>query len=497
MKEKMFNSTRDRNNRLTPSQAIIKGLSDDGGLFVPEFIDDVQFDYRSFVGKSYNYIAKEVLGAFLDFSKEQIDYCVDSAYSTRNFETEEIFTVADVEEKMSVLELFRGRTIAFKDCALSILPLLLKCAKENVGDDDDVLILTATSGDTGKAALEGFHDVDGIDVIVYYPYKGVSRLQLLQMLTQEGNNVKSYAVRGNFDDTQTGVKKIFNDSAFADELLEKGIKLSSANSINIGRLLPQVVYYYYAYAKLVERGRISEGDAVDFVVPTGNFGNILAGYYASRTGLPVNRLVCASNDNNVLFDFFESGTYDRNRKFMKTISPSMDILISSNLERLIYHMYDDDDASVRELMNDLSSKGEYSVTKKAMEKASGFVAGYATEDEIRNVISDVYHEQGYLMDTHTAAGYKVYRDRKEETDAYSVVLSTASAYKFSKDVYEAIFGKIDEELDDVQFMYRLNEKTGVPIPKVIDGIENFKRRQEEVITSGDMPDSIRRYIGKK
>ena len=495
--EKMFNSTRDRNNRLTPSQAIIKGLSDDGGLFVPEFIDDVHFDYSEFIGKPYNYIAKKILSAFLDFSKEQIDYCVDTAYSTENFETEEIFTVADVEDEMSILELFRGRTIAFKDCALSILPLLLQCAKENVGDDDDVLILTATSGDTGKAALEGFHDVDGIDVIVYYPYRGVSRLQLLQMLTQEGSNVKSYAVRGNFDDTQTGVKEIFNDSDFAEELAERGIKLSSANSINIGRLLPQVVYYYHAYARLVERGKIKAGDEINFVVPTGNFGNILAGYYAKRTGLPVKTLVCASNDNNVLYDFFESGVYDRNREFKKTISPSMDILISSNLERLIYHMHDEDDAAVRALMADLSGQGRYEVRDDAMKKAEGFVGGYATEDDIRKVIRDVYENDGYLMDTHTAAGYKVYLDTKKDDGTYSVVLSTASAYKFSKDVYKAIFGEVDEDVDDVEFMYRLREKTGVKIPAVVDGIENFERREEEVITAEDMRDSIRRYIGRK
>ena len=495
--EKLFNSTRDKNNKLTPSQAIIKGLSDDGGLFVPEFLDDVKFDYKDFIGKSYNYIAKTILGQFLDFSKEQIDYCVDKAYSLDNFENENIFNVVDVEDGLSILELFTGNTIAFKDCALSILPLLLNCAKENENDKDDVLILTATSGDTGKAALEGFHDIDGIDVIVYYPYKGVSRLQLLQMLTQKGNNVKSYAVKGNFDDTQNGVKEIFNDSEFAKELKKYGVKLSSANSINIGRLLPQVVYYYHAYVRLIEQGKIKDGDKVNFIVPTGNFGNILAGYYAYLTGLPVNKLICASNDNNVLFDFFKTGVYDKNREFKKTISPSMDILISSNLERLIYHMYNGDDKKVTELMSKLSKDGKYKVDEEYMANADNFIGGYASEDEIREAIKYVYENDNYLMDTHTAAGYKVYKDTKED-DTYSVLLSTASAYKFSKDVYHSIFDDDVKASDDVEYMYKLNEKTNVKIPKAVDNIENFERREEEVITKDEMRDSIIKYIeGRK
>lgn len=495
--EKLFNSTRDKNNKLTPSQAIIKGLSDDGGLFVPEFLDNVKFDYKDFIGKSYNYIAKTILGQFLDFSKEQIDYCVDKAYSLDNFENENIFNVVDVEDGLSILELFTGNTIAFKDCALSILPLLLNCAKENENDKDDVLILTATSGDTGKAALEGFHDIDGIDVIVYYPYKGVSRLQLLQMLTQKGNNVKSYAVKGNFDDTQNGVKEIFNDSEFAKELKKYGVKLSSANSINIGRLLPQVVYYYHAYVRLIEQGKIKDGDKVNFIVPTGNFGNILAGYYAYLTGLPVNKLICASNDNNVLFDFFKTGVYDKNREFKKTISPSMDILISSNLERLIYHMYNGDDKKVTELMSKLSKDGKYKVDEEYMANANNFIGGYASEDEIREAIKYVYENDHYLMDTHTAAGYKVYKDTKED-DTYSVLLSTASAYKFSKDVYHSIFDDDVKASDDVEYMYKLNEKTNVKIPKAVDNIENFERREEEVITKDEMRDSIIKYIeGRK
>lgn len=495
--EKLFNSTRNIDNKLTPSQAIIKGLSDDGGLFVPEFLKDVKFDYKEFIGKSYNYIAKKILGAFLDFSEEQIDYCVDTAYSLNNFETKDIFNVVEVEKNLSVLELFTGNTIAFKDCALSILPLLLNCAKENEKDKDNVLILTATSGDTGKAALEGFHDVEGIDVIVYYPYKGVSRLQLLQMLTQKGNNVKSYAVKGNFDDTQNGVKEIFNDTEFCEELKKYGVKLSSANSINIGRLLPQVVYYYHAYARLIENKKIKEGDKVNFIVPTGNFGNILAGYYAYLTGLPVNKLICASNDNNVLFDFFKSGIYDKNREFKKTISPSMDILISSNLERLIYHMYNGNDKKVSELMEKLSKDGKYTVDKEYMENADNFIGGYATEDEIREAIKYVYENDGYLMDTHTAAGYKVYKDTKED-DTYSVLLSTASPYKFSKDVYHSIFDGEVKANDDVEYMYKLNEKTGVKIPNPVNDIEHFDRREEEVITKEDMRKSIIKYIeGKK
>lgn len=494
--EKIFNSTRDKNNKLSASKAIIKGLSSDGGLFVPSNLNNIKFNYKDFINKSYNDIAKVILGQFLDFSKEQIDYCVDTAYNTENFETKDIFNVKEVEDGLSILELFTGNTIAFKDCALSILPLLLQCAKENEKEDEDVLILTATSGDTGKAALEGFHDKEGIDVIVYYPYKGVSRLQLLQMLTQKGNNVKSYAVKGNFDDTQSGVKEIFNDKEFASELSKYGIKLSSANSINIGRLLPQVVYYYYSYIKLIENGKIKDGDKINFIVPTGNFGNILAGYYAYLTGLPVNKLICASNDNNVLFDFFKTGNYDKNRKFKKTISPSMDILISSNLERLIYHMYNGDDKKVTSLMEDLKNKGHYSVDEEYMKNASNFDSGYATEDEIRDMIKGCYKENGYLMDTHTAAGYKVYKETKDE-NTYSVLLSTASPYKFSKDVYNSIFSEEVNAKDDVEYMYILNNKTNVDIPSPVNHIEDFNRREESVINKEDMRKSIIKYVQEK
>jgi len=488
-----YHSTRSAEQRYTASECILKGLSDDGGLFVTDDMDVIDFDYKDFLGKDYRFIATKILSVFFsDFTPAQIEYCVENAYNTHNFDTEDIFTLSTLGD-FSYLELYSGKTIAFKDAALSILPHLMKCAKENTGEKRKIVILTATSGDTGKAALEGFKDAEGIDVIVFYPYLGVSKLQLLQMMTQEGNNVASIAVKGNFDDTQTGVKEIFSDEEFNAKLNEKGIVLSSANSINIGRLIPQIVYYYYSYIKLIENGTLKAGDSINFVVPTGNFGNILAAYYAYKTGLPIHKLICASNDNNVLYDFFMSGVYNKNRDFVKTISPSMDILISSNLERLIYEISGKNQETLRALMSSLKTDGKYEIdrTDPVLDL---FYGGYATENETLEAIRDSYNHYDYLIDTHTATAFKVYNDYKKETgDAtHTVIVATASPFKFSKDVYGAVSD--ETYFDDIEYMYALSRLTHVAIPIAVDGIEKRPAKKEMIIEKEAMRESIEQII---
>lgn len=494
-----YNSTRNKDKYYTPSYCIVKGLSEDSGLFVPSDISGIKFDLNYLKDKKYTELAFEILKAFLpDFSNEQLKYCIKNAYNSDKFENDNILSMHNTED-FSILELFTGRTIAFKDVALSILPYLLKCAKDNLGIKERIVILTATSGDTGKAALEGFASAPETDVIVFYPYRGVSRLQLLQMLTQKGDNVTSFAVKGNFDDTQTGVKEIFNDKNFNELLKEKGIILSSANSINIGRLLPQIVYYFFSYFELVKEGKISFGDKINFVVPTGNFGDILAGYYAKQTGLPINKLICASNENNVLYDFFKGGKYNKNRPFKKTIAPSMDILISSNLERLIYHINNDDDKITSSLMKDLKEKGYYKISEESYKKLDEFIGEYSSEDDLRKAIKDCYEKYNYLIDTHTAAGYNAYTKYVNENDdkTYTVLLSTASPYKFSKDVYKSIFTDNTDFSDDVEYMYELNKKTNVAIPKAVNKIETLKRKEEKVIEKDMMKKSVLDYIERK
>lgn len=488
----LYNSTRNHSIKTSSSDCILKGLSEDGGLFVTDDIDQITFDYNEFTGKGYRNIATKILSAFLsDFSAEQIDYCVNNAYNTENFESDEIFTLNTLD-KFSFLELYRGKTIAFKDAALSILPHLMKCAKDNMHEKRKIVILTATSGDTGKAALEGFKNTD-TDVIVFYPHNGVSKLQLLQMLTQEGENVFSIALEGNFDDAQNSVKEIFNDRQYNSKLNDMNVVLSSANSINIGRLIPQIVYYYYSYTKLIENGTIKSGDPINFVVPTGNFGNILAGYYAYKTGLPIHKLICSSNENHVLYDFFESGVYNKNREFVKTISPSMDILISSNLERLIYEMTGRDDVKLSALMESLKTTGTYSMDKNNP-AFKLFYGGYATEDEIREAIKTLYEKYHYLIDTHTATGYKVYHDYAADTSdtTHTVILSTASPFKFSKDVLGAISDETHN--DDVEYMYALSKRTGVKIPASVDHIEDRAAKKEIVINKEDMRNTIMQII---
>ncbi len=484
-----FESTRDQNLRSNASEGIIKGLASDGGLFVRRDMESLKVDLASLVGKSYQEIAKIVFGKILDdYTNESIAYCVENAYDDK-FSTDEIAPVVKVGDDY-VLELFHGPTSAFKDMALSILPYFSTEALKLNNVEEDIIILVATSGDTGKAALEGFKDVDKIKIIVFYPNNGVSKVQEKQMKSQEGKNTFVYAINGNFDDAQSGVKKIFGDKEIEKYLADKKYSLSSANSINIGRLVPQIVYYFASYVNLVKKNEIAMGDKVNFVVPTGNFGNILAGYYAKLMGLPVNKLVCASNENNVLYDFIKTGEYNINRPFHKTISPSMDILISSNLERMIYHMSGSDNSYVKSLMEQLKDKGEYKVSaevKKAIDEI--FVAGYLDDEKTGEIIKKVYEEKGYLLDTHTAIAYGVMEEfKKAEPEYKNIVLSTASPYKFADAVYRSLFGEAYE--DEFTTVEELNKKTGVVIPKNLADLRNKKDIHNEVINKEDMKKTL-------
>ena len=435
----LYKSTRNSEKKVTASEAILKGLAEDGGLFVPEQIPTLDVTMEELKNMTYQETAYAVMKQFLtDFTEEELKHCIDSAYDSK-FDTEVIAPLVKVGDVYH-LELFHGATIAFKDMALSILPHLMTTSAKKNHVTKDIVILTATSGDTGKAALEGFADVEGTEIIVFFPSDGVSEVQKRQMTTQEGKNTHVFAIHGNFDDAQTGVKKIFNDDEFSAMLKENGIKLSSANSINIGRLVPQVAYYVYAYIRLLEQGAVKEGEKINIVVPTGNFGNILAAYYAKNMGIPVNRFICASNKNKVLTDFINTGVYDTNREFYCTNSPSMDILISSNLERLLYHLSGGDGAAISKLMEDLENEKRYQVSGAVKEKMSDFFGGFADEEETKKAIAEMYEKYGYLIDTHTAVAYKVYEDYRNATgdETPTVIASTASAYKFAVSVAEAL-----------------------------------------------------------
>ena len=458
-----YKSTRGSIYTKTAPEAIIAGLAEDKGLYVPDSFPQLPFKIEDMQGKTYKEIAFQVMKAFFsDYTDTEMKHCVDGAYDGK-FEAEDVVPLVDAADT-HFLELYHGRTAAFKDMALSILPYLLTTAIKKEKEDHKICILTATSGDTGKAALEGFADVEGTEIIVFYPNEGVSEVQERQMVSQEGANTHVFAINGNFDNAQSGVKAIFNDDKIAEELAAKGVKLSSANSINIGRLVPQVAYYVYAYIKLVERGAIKNGEPMNVVVPTGNFGNILAAYYAYKMGIPVNRFICASNENKVLTDFINTGVYDIRREFHLTNSPSMDILISSNLERLLYHLSGDDGEQIKALMEDLDGKKVYEVSDKIKEGLKVFYGGFATVEETNETIGKVYKEAGYLMDTHTAVAYKVYEDYKNATGDKipAVIASTASPYKFADSVAKAI--GLAECKDGFEYVREVNEATGVPVP---------------------------------
>lgn len=484
-----YRSTRGSENIKSAAQAVIRGIAEDKGLYVPDRVPALPLPVEELAGKPYKEIAYEIIRAFFtDYTEEEMRACVSGAYDTK-FEEAEVVPVVEAGGA-HFLELYHGKTAAFKDMALSILPYLLTTAMKKEQEDKKICILTATSGDTGKAALEGFADVDGTEIIVFFPNQGVSEVQERQMITQEGANTHVFAIEGNFDDAQTGVKKIFNDGDFAEKLAGMGCKLSSANSINIGRLVPQVAYYVYGYVKLVERGVVAAGDPVNIVVPTGNFGNILAAYYAGQMGIPVNRFICASNKNKVLTDFFNTGVYDINREFYLTNSPSMDILISSNLERLLYHLAGNDGDEVKKLMGELESAKRYEVSEKIREGLKAFSCGFATVEETNEAIGTMYRENGYLMDTHTAVAYKVYQDYVAETgdETPTLIASTASAYKFADSVAASI--GLPAEENGFRCIDAIAEKTGVRVPGALKDLDKKEIRHKGVITIAEMADVV-------
>ena len=465
-----YKSTRNSNLKVTASEAILTGLAPDGGLFVPEKLPTLDVSMEQLKDMSYQETAYAVMKQFLtDFTEEELKDCIRKAYDSK-FDTEEIAPLVKVDDTY-YLELFHGATIAFKDMALSILPHLLTTSAKKNHVENEIVILTATSGDTGKAALAGFADVEGTRIIVFYPKNGVSKVQELQMVTQKGSNVDVVAIHGNFDNAQSGVKAMFEDKELAQELAAKGYQFSSANSINIGRLVPQVAYYVNAYAKLLANEEITEGELINVVVPTGNFGNILAAYYAKQMGVPIDKLICASNKNKVLFDFFQTGTYDKNREFVLTTSPSMDILISSNLERLIYLIAGEDSEKTRELMEELKDSGSYTITEDMKEKLSDFASGYSDEAETAESIRENYEKTGYVIDTHTAVAAHVCEQYRIRTgDAKKcVIASTASPYKFVKSVMTAIDEKY-ADADEFELLKVLEETSGVEMPQAIKDI---------------------------
>ena len=491
----LYRSTRGNAETVTASQAILKGLADDGGLFVPERIPALDVDMDTLAGMTYQEVAYEVMSRFLtDFTKEELQTCIARAYDEK-FDTDEIAPLHQADGAY-FLELFHGATIAFKDMALSILPHLMTTAARKNQVHNDIVILTATSGDTGKAALAGFADVPGTRIIVFYPKDGVSPIQEKQMVTQKGENTFVVAIRGNFDDAQTGVKKMFSDEELSRKLDQAGYQFSSANSINIGRLVPQVVYYVYAYATLYKQGKIGRDEKINVTVPTGNFGNILAAYYAKQMGLPIDMLLCASNENKVLYDFFKSGTYDRNREFILTSSPSMDILISSNLERLIYHLTGGNADQNRAFMESLSREGRYAITPEMKEQLSDFYGNYASEEETAAVIADIYRKDGYVIDTHTAVAADVYRKYRKERDngRKTVIASTASPFKFTRSVMKAIDSGCDD-LTDFQLVDRLSELSQVKVPKAIEEIRTAAVLHDTVVEKDGMKGIVERILG--
>jgi threonine synthase len=492
----MYSSTRNADVKLTASQAILKGLADDGGLFVPDSIPSLDVPMEELAKMSYQETAYEVMKLFLsDFTEEELKSCIEKAYDSK-FDTEEIAPLVAADGAY-YLELFHGSTIAFKDMALSILPHLLTTSARKNNVKNDIVILTATSGDTGKAALAGFADVKGTKIIVFYPKNGVSPIQEKQMVTQKGDNTFVVGIHGNFDQAQTGVKQMFNDKNLAKELDNAGFQFSSANSINIGRLVPQIVYYVYAYAKLYANGAIAKDETINVVVPTGNFGNILAAFYAKNMGVNIGKLICASNENKVLFDFFRTGAYDKNREFILTSSPSMDILISSNLERLIYRIAGNDADKNAALMKSLSGNGRYEITPEMQAQLSDFYGNYTSEQETADVIHDLYEKTGYIIDTHTAVAAGVYKKYKKETgdtDTKTVIASTASPFKFSRSVMKAIDAKYDA-MGDFELVDELSRIGNVAVPQAIEDIRSAAVLHDTVCEVEEMPGVVKKFLG--
>lgn len=492
----MYSSTRNESVKFTASEAILKGLADDGGLFVPDSIPALDVSMEELAKMSYQETAYEVMKLFLsDFTEDELKNCIYKAYDSK-FDTEEIAPLVQADGAY-YLELFHGSTIAFKDMALSILPHLLITAARKNQVKNDIVILTATSGDTGKAALAGFADVEGTKIIVFYPKNGVSPIQEKQMVTQKGANTFVVGINGNFDQAQTGVKQMFSDKELEKQLDEAGYQFSSANSINIGRLVPQVVYYVYAYAKLYANGVIAKDETINVVVPTGNFGNILAAYFAKNMGVPIGKLICASNENKVLFDFFQTGTYDKNREFILTSSPSMDILISSNLERLIYRIAGNDAAKNAELMKNLTENGKYEITDEMKVQLADFYGNYTSEQETAAVIKKIYEDTGYIIDTHTAVAAGVFEKYKKETgdsETKTVIASTASPFKFTRSVMNAIDNKYDA-MTDFELVDELSRIGNVAVPNAIEEIRSAEVLHNTVCEVEEMPKVVKGFLG--
>lgn len=485
-------STRNKNISISPSLGIIKGISEEGGLFIFENIENLKLSLEE-IGNlknlSYKNIAFNILKKLLsDFSDSSLKNSIDLAYN--KFSSKEVTPLVKVNQDY-ILELFHGPTSAFKDVALSLLPHLTVEAMKINKIDKKLLILTATSGDTGKAALEGFKNIENIKIAVFFPNDGTSIVQKKQMTTQEGNNTFVYGIKGNFDDAQSGIKNIFTDKNIENYLKEKNYSFSSANSINIGRLIPQIIYYFYSYINLLKKDEISLGEKVNFIVPSGNFGDILAGYYAKLLGLPVNKLVCASNSNKVLTDFYNTGIYNKNRDFLKTLSPSMDILISSNLERLLFHLSNDNDKYIEKIMRDLKENGQYQISESMLEKLQkDFYFDYTDEETTRKTIKKVFENYNYLLDTHTAVGYSVMENFKklDSSNCKNILLSTASPFKFSKSVYESIFE--ETSLNEFEIMKKLSEKTKFSIPENLKDLENKKELHKNIIEKNNIDKTI-------
>ncbi|MGX6978052.1 threonine synthase [Vagococcus elongatus] len=490
----MYTSTRDKNKKVTASQAILQGLSDEGGLFIPETLPELTLDFKELATMTYQEVAYTILKEFLtDFSEEELRHCIYSAYDDK-FATKKIAPLAKQGDRY-FLELFHGQTLAFKDMALSILPYLLTTAAAKNQMDKEIVILTATSGDTGKAAMAGFADVPGTKIIVFYPKNGVSSFQEKQMLTQKGDNTYVVSIDGNFDDAQRTVKEMFNHLSLKNRLASQGMVFSSANSINVGRLVPQIVYYVYAYAQLVAAKEIAIGEEINFSVPTGNFGNILAAYYAKEIGVPISRLICASNKNNVLTDFFKKGFYDKNRPFFVTNSPSMDILISSNLERLVYYLTGDSSQDTVKLMTDLEEKGTYELSADMKQKLADFYSDYAEEEEVSAAIKQVYEASGYVIDPHTAVAVKAadtYHEATADT-LKTVIVSTASPFKFPEAVVHAIApDKLTNVEDDL--VDNLAELAHSDIPEPVLDIRQAPVRHQTSIKTKEMQQTVENIL---
>lgn len=495
--EILYTNTRDDQEKVTASQAILNGLAKEGGLYVPTEIPVLDVDMDDLAEMTYQETAYEVMSRFLtDFTEEELKNCINNAYDQK-FDTPEIAPMVEADG-IYFLELFHGSTIAFKDMALSILPHLLITASRKNQVKNDIVILTATSGDTGKAALAGFAGVEGTKIIVFYPKHGVSPIQEKQMVTQKGDNTFVVGIEGNFDQAQTGVKKMFSDPEMAKEMAAAGYQFSSANSINIGRLVPQIVYYVYAYAKLYAAGAIKKDETINVVVPTGNFGNILAAFYAKNMGVPIGKLICASNENKVLYDFFETGIYDKNREFILTSSPSMDILISSNLERLIYRIAGNDAKINKSLMAELAKEGKYGLTPLMKDQLSTFYGNYASEEETAAAIKMIYEDTGYVLDTHTAVAAGVYKKYRSQTKdkAVTLIASTASPFKFTRSVMNAIDSKYDA-MSDFELVDELSRIAEVKVPKAIEEIRSAEVLHNTVCEVEDMPKVVREFLGIK